>query len=497
MTRRVAREALDAAPATPTCAASGSRTSGRPWSCGTGRRWSRCTGPSSGRTAAPPPCAGSCVTRATRRRCAGARAWSLDPYFSGTKITWLLREHPDLRARAEAGELAAGTDRRLARRAAHRRRRARHRPDQRVAHAPHGPGGRGAGTRGCWTSWRCRPRCFPRSDQLRGDFGIGRRAPTWGSSVPIAGRGRRPAGGPLRAGMLGAPGSRRTPTAPGPSCSSTRARAGRLGARAPHHGRLRRRGGLGLRPGGVDLHRRGGHPVAPRRAGDPRAAPRSRRRWRARWTDNDGVYFVPAFVGLGAPHWEPDARGTLVGLTRGTARAHLVRAALESMAYATAEVLRAMEADSGVGRTRAARGRRRRAQRLAHAVPGGLLGIPVRRPALVETTALGAAGLAGIARGVWPSADGVPRGAVRRGAASRRRWRPRRAKAALGSGAGRCARPWPGRATRPIERRGWEAAEPPSGGGEKPPSGSGTYRREASGVFPTGREGGPGLDSER
>ncbi len=120
---------------------------------------------------------------------------------------------------------------------------------------------------------------------------------------------------------------------------------------------------------------------------------------------NDGVYFVPAFVGLGAPHWEPDARGMLVGLTRGTGRAHVVRAALEAMAYATEEVLRAMEKDSGVT-----------ARELR--VDGGaalndwlmqfqsdVLGLPVRRPALVETTALGAAGLAGIARGVWPAAE--------------------------------------------------------------------------------------------
>jgi glycerol kinase len=116
---------------------------------------------------------------------------------------------------------------------------------------------------------------------------------------------------------------------------------------------------------------------------------------------NDGVYFVPAFVGLGAPHWEPQARGTLVGLTRGTTSAHITRAALEAMAYSTFEVLGAMEADSGVA-TKELR------------VDGGaamndwlmqfqadVLGVPVRRPAMVETTALGAAGLAGLATGVW------------------------------------------------------------------------------------------------
>ncbi len=116
---------------------------------------------------------------------------------------------------------------------------------------------------------------------------------------------------------------------------------------------------------------------------------------------NDGVYFVPAFVGLGAPHWNPEARGTIVGLTRGSGRAHLARAALEAMAYATADVLDAMIADSGVPVP-------------ALAVDGGaslndwlmqfqsdIAALPVTRPAIVETTALGAAGLAGLATGVW------------------------------------------------------------------------------------------------
>ena len=117
--------------------------------------------------------------------------------------------------------------------------------------------------------------------------------------------------------------------------------------------------------------------------------------------DTGGVYFVPAFVGLGAPHWEPNARGTIVGITRGTARAHLARAALEAMAFSTKEVLAAMTAD---------------AKLRLHAlqVDGGaaandwlmqfqadLLGVPVARPDVVETTALGAAALAGLGVGVW------------------------------------------------------------------------------------------------
>jgi glycerol kinase len=119
---------------------------------------------------------------------------------------------------------------------------------------------------------------------------------------------------------------------------------------------------------------------------------------------NDGVYFVPALTGLGAPSWEPDARGTIVGLTRGTTREHLVRAALEAMAYGTADVLEAMRGASG-------------APLEVLRVDGGatsnswlmqfqadVLGVPVERPDVIETTAMGAAGLAGIAEGVWPDA---------------------------------------------------------------------------------------------
>jgi glycerol kinase len=120
--------------------------------------------------------------------------------------------------------------------------------------------------------------------------------------------------------------------------------------------------------------------------------------------DNAGVYFVPSFVGLGAPHWEPEARGMLVGLTRGTTKKHLVRAALEAMAYGTAEVLAAMEADSGVETTELRVDGGASTNGWLMQLQADVLDIPVRRPALVETTALGAAGLAGIATGVWQSA---------------------------------------------------------------------------------------------
>jgi glycerol kinase len=121
--------------------------------------------------------------------------------------------------------------------------------------------------------------------------------------------------------------------------------------------------------------------------------------------DNGGVYFVPAFVGLGAPHWEPQARGTIVGLSRGTGRAHIVRAALEAMAYGTADVLAAMEADSGVETTELRVDGGAALNDWLMGFQADLIDIPVRRPALVETTALGAAGLAGIHTEIWASAD--------------------------------------------------------------------------------------------
>jgi glycerol kinase len=123
--------------------------------------------------------------------------------------------------------------------------------------------------------------------------------------------------------------------------------------------------------------------------------------------DSDGVYFVPAFVGLGAPYWDAYARGAVFGITRGTKAAHFARAAVESMAYQTRDVLEAMQRDSGV--------------RLSELkVDGGasvnnnllqfqsdLLQTVVRRPRVAETTALGAAYLAGLAVGYWESQDEI------------------------------------------------------------------------------------------
>jgi glycerol kinase len=120
-------------------------------------------------------------------------------------------------------------------------------------------------------------------------------------------------------------------------------------------------------------------------------------------SDNGGVYFVPAFVGLGAPYWDPYARGTIVGLTRGSEVGHIARATLESMCYQTRDVLEAMTADSGVHVKTLRVDGGAVGNNLLMQFQADILGVPVQRPTVAETTALGAAYLAGIATGFWSS----------------------------------------------------------------------------------------------
>lgn len=122
---------------------------------------------------------------------------------------------------------------------------------------------------------------------------------------------------------------------------------------------------------------------------------------------SDGVYVVPAFVGLGAPYWEPDARGSLFGLSRGTNSSHIARAALESIAYQTMDVLRSMEADSKLSIKELRVDGGATANNLLMQFQCNLLNTKVLRPAVTETTALGAAYLAGLAVGYWKSVDEI------------------------------------------------------------------------------------------
>ena len=117
-------------------------------------------------------------------------------------------------------------------------------------------------------------------------------------------------------------------------------------------------------------------------------------------SDSEGVVFVPALTGLGAPHWDPHARGTILGITRGTTRAHLVRATLEAIAFEVRDVIETMPARTALKVDGGAA-----ANDLLCQIQADQLGVPVQRPRLVETTALGAAFLAGLGTGVWSSTD--------------------------------------------------------------------------------------------
>jgi glycerol kinase len=123
--------------------------------------------------------------------------------------------------------------------------------------------------------------------------------------------------------------------------------------------------------------------------------------------DNGGVYFVPAFAGLGSPHWDQYARGTMVGLTRGSGAGHIARAALEAIAYQTADVLAAMESDSGIRLTELRVDGGATRNDVLMQFQADVLGVGVVRPRIQETTALGAAYLAGLAAGYWKGSDEI------------------------------------------------------------------------------------------
>jgi len=123
--------------------------------------------------------------------------------------------------------------------------------------------------------------------------------------------------------------------------------------------------------------------------------------------DNDGVYLVPAFAGLGAPHWDPYARGTLVGMTRGTNASHIARAALESIAFQSADLISAMESDSGIQTNELRVDGGATANDLLMQFQSDILQVPVVRPVVSETTALGAGYLAGLAVGFWKDIDEI------------------------------------------------------------------------------------------
>ncbi|MBQ5415300.1 MAG: glycerol kinase GlpK, partial [Firmicutes bacterium] len=127
----------------------------------------------------------------------------------------------------------------------------------------------------------------------------------------------------------------------------------------------------------------------------------------SRVPDTGGVYMVPAFVGLGAPYWDPYARGIITGITRGTNRDHIARAVLESMAYQTCDVLKAMEQDSGISLSALKVDGGASANNMLLQIQADMINRPVVRPSCIETTALGAAYLAGLSTGFWGSLEEV------------------------------------------------------------------------------------------
>jgi glycerol kinase len=326
----------------------------------------------------------------------------LDPYFSGTKLMWMFRECPDLLARAEAGELAVGTvDSWLIARL--------------TGGEVHATDPTNASrtllynlSDAAWDPWLLDLLGVPRSllPEVRpssGNFGVAR-GDVLGIEVPVSG-----VAGDQQAALFGQ------------GCWSAGLAKNTYGTGAfllmhtgdevvpSAHGLLTTaacdaKGGLAYAlegsvfiAGAAVQWLRDGLQVLDQAAESERMA--------SSLDGNDGVYFVPAFVGLGAPHWVSEARGAVFGLSRGTSKEHLVRAALEAMAYGTREVIGAMEADSYVATTELRVDGGAANNDWLMRFQAGVLGVPVRRPAMVETTALGAAGLAGLATGVWSSAE--------------------------------------------------------------------------------------------
>lgn len=326
----------------------------------------------------------------------------LDPYFSGTKIAWLLDQRSELRSRAEGGELAVGTiDSWLITRLTSG---ASHVTDPTNASRTLLYNLRDRG----WDEWMLGlldvPRALlPEVTPSAGDFGttvgehLGVEVPIGGvagdQQAALFGQGCWNAGLAKNTYGTGAFLLLHTGVEPVPSEHGllTTAACDAEGGIA-----YALEGSVFIAGAAVQWLRDG--------LGILEVASESEA-MAASLEDNGGVYFVPAFVGLGAPHWEPDARGSIFGLTRGTTRAHLVRAALEAMAFGTAEVLEAMEADSGVRTTELRVDGGAALNDWLMGFQADLADVPVRRPALVETTALGAAGLAGISTGIWATAD--------------------------------------------------------------------------------------------
>lgn len=330
----------------------------------------------------------------------------LDPYFSGTKLAWLLDSVPDGRARAARGEIAFGTiDSWLV---------------WRLTNGAHHVTDATNASRTLLFNLHTRdwdpvllgmldvPReCLPRvvPSQLSTTFGI--TAQIEGTTIPITG-----IAGDQQAALFGQscfePGMAKNTygtgcfllMTTGVSALTSRHRLLTTVAwqRANTHFALE---GSVFVGGAVVQWLRDGLGFVEKSADIEALA--------ASVPDTDGVYFVPAFTGLGAPHWDPHARGTMVGLSRGTKRAHIARAALEAIAFQSAEVLAAMQKDAARPLIELRVDGGATANNLLMQFQADVLGVPVVRPRITETTALGAAYLAGLGVGFWRSPDDLAR----------------------------------------------------------------------------------------
>jgi glycerol kinase len=336
---------------------------------------------------------------------AEATGLTLDPYFSGTKLAWTFREHPDLRQRAEAGELAAGTvDSWLVWKLTGGQ---RHVTDYTNA----------SRTllfnvvKGRWDERLCElleiPRgILPRSQPSQSPFGKTSRE-VFGAEIPITG-----IAGDQQAALVGQAcletGQGKNTYGTGcfllaPAGGKARLSRNRLllslsgwaGAKGPDYvleGSVFVAGALiqWLRDE-IGLIRDSGE-VEGLAASVP---------------DSGGVQIIPAFTGLGAPDWDPNARGAILGLTRGTSKAHIARAALEAIALSSAELLECMNADlpEPIVELRVDGGAAR--NNLLMQMQADLSGVPVVRPSNTETTAMGAAYLAGLGAGIWADQEEI------------------------------------------------------------------------------------------
>ncbi len=347
----------------------------------------------------------------------------LDPYFSATKMEWLLENIEGLRARACSGNLALGT------------------VDSWLAYKLTGEHVTDASnaartmlydiSRGCWDSellelFKVPEEALPHVVSSAGPIGQTKPSALDGHVAPLAG-----IAGDQQAALFGQgcidPGMGKNTygtgsfvllntgfIAPEPAQGVLGTVAWQLGASRTYA----LEGSIFATGAAVQWLRDGLGIIE--RASDTEALA-------AGLEGNEGVYFVPALTGLGSPHWDPYARGTIVGLTRGSGRAHLVRATLEAIGYQTFDAVRAMEQASGqpLSELRADGGAS--TNRWLMQFQADLLGVPVVVPEIVETTALGAARLAGVGVGLWTASD------VKEAWRERARYEPQMAEELRGS----------------------------------------------------------------